>query len=254
MSDKYIEHFNVKIKKSPKIYINIEEYCNYTDKIGSIEKNLIKKITFNYECKEGKEKEKYLNAFNEYLKFPNSHFKDKEHFADEYMKNHINNIKKNYELNMKYFDKLDFTVFNKKLLNFVKKNKFKETIDLYDLSEMSGIYIMVLDKYKQVYIGQSTDMKKRIQGHWSQKMEFQRLIWGNVNTSILSINSFGALDTTRIFYKEIPHYELHNKEEQYVSKFDSQYMLNRTAGGINGEYDKEIRSLKVLANAKERKL
>ena len=44
-------------------------------------------------------------------------------------------------------------------------------------------------------------MKKRILGHWNRQKEFDHLICGKIEESILSIDSFGALDTTRIFYK-----------------------------------------------------
>ena len=109
---------------------------------------------------------------------------------------------KNFDLNMKYFESLDYNDFDKKLKLFVKKNRFIEANNLDDLV-VSGIYILVLDKYKQIYIGMSDNIRKRILNHWSRKKDFDRLIFGKVEKSILSIDSFGALDTTRIFYKKV---------------------------------------------------
>ncbi len=65
--------------------------------------------------------------------------------------------------------------------------------------------MLVLDEYKQVYIGQSTDIKSRILHHRSKKKPFDRLIFGSVENSILSIDSFGALDTTRIYISYKKH-------------------------------------------------
>ena len=52
-----------------------------------------------------------------------------------------------------------------------------------------------------MYIGISNDIKKRILTHWGSKKDFDRLLFGKKENSVLSIDSFGALDTTRIFYK-----------------------------------------------------
>ena len=84
-----------------------------------------------------------------------------------------------------------------------------ETDDLNELAGKQGVYILVLDEYKQAYIGKSEaagGMKQRILNHWSKRKEFGRLLNGKVESSILSIDSFGALDTTRIFYKELKWY------------------------------------------------
>lgn len=159
----------------------------------------------------------------------------------------------NFDLNMKYFDSLDAKDFNNSLDSFVNKFKFTEIFDLNKLDNISGIYILVLDKYKQVYIGKSDNIKKRIQSHWVSKKEFSRLIWGDVNTSIISIDSFCALDTTRIFYKDIKSYELFNAEEKYVKKFKSKYLLNRVAGGID-EIDEHIRNMQLIATSRTRKM
>jgi hypothetical protein len=64
---------------------------------------------------------------------------------------------------------------------------------------VQGAYVMVLDRYKQAYIGQAWDIRARIKRHWSGTKQFDRLIFPDKETSVLSIDSFRALDTTRIF-------------------------------------------------------
>ena len=79
---------------------------------------------------------------------------------------------KNYDLNMSYFSRLDFDEFNKFLLKFVKKHRLIEIDDLGILSGKAGVYMLVLDKYKQAYIGISDSangIKGRILQHWSRK-------------------------------------------------------------------------------------
>ena len=162
----------------------------------------------------------------------------------------------NYDLNMAYFNSLDFDEFNSYLVQQCKKFKFVECHDLTDLDNKMGVYMLVLDDYKQVYIGQSDNIKRRIIIHWNKRKSLERLIFGDVCNSILSIDSFGALDTTRIFYIET--ISTYKTEERIVKKFFSGYMLNRTAGGI-GSYetnsDSEVMAkLSVLANRKTRNL
>lgn len=78
---------------------------------------------------------------------------------------------------------------------------------------------------------------------------------GNVETSILSIDSFGALDTTRIFYKELKWYQdLDKYEGKMVSEFKSEYRLNRVAGGLNAEEEGSLRNLHLLSTIQKRKL
>lgn len=43
-----------------------------------------------------------------------------------------------------------------------------------------------------------------------------------------SIDSFGALNTTRVFYKRT--HDQYKWERKFVDEFDGRYMLNRTGG------------------------
>lgn len=243
----YFIHFNTKIKKTDRNILTRENYCIPTNKLSLSEKKLIKDVKERY-------KDKKVNFYQYYLTIPNEIFADEEHYSDEWVKNHYRNCMKNFDLNMKYFKSLDYNDFDKTLQSFVKKNKFIEVNNLNNL-EVRGIYLLVLDKYKQVYIGISNNIKKRILSHWSRKKEFDRLIFGGVENSILSIDSFGALDTTRIFYKKINSFsDINTSEERCVNKFNKKYLLNRISGGINAEDDEIIRNLKIITSKRKRKL
>lgn len=114
---------------------------------------------------------------------------------------------------------------------------------------------MVLDEYKQVYIG-ITDkgIKERIKQHWNAKKEPERLIFGQAFNSVLSIDSFGALDTTRIYVKTDGN--LFVTENKIVDEFDKRFMLNITMGGIGSSYtytdDEKTALVAIAGNAKRR--
>ena len=137
----------------------------------------------------------------------------------------------NFDKNMAYFNQIAKEEFEDALQMLITSNKkIRQVSDLNDCNKMSGIYVMVLDKYKQVYIGQSRDIKKRIMSHWSKQKSFDRLLFGNVNDSVLSIDSFGALDTTRVFILETDN--LDSYEIKLQKRILSGYKLNRMAGGV----------------------
>lgn len=137
----------------------------------------------------------------------------------------------NFDKNMAYFKQIAMEEFEAALQMLIASNKkIRQVLDLNDCNKMSGIYIMVLDQYKQVYIGQSRDVKKRIMSHWNKQKAFDRLLFGNVNDSVLSIDSFGALDTTRVFALETDNLDAY--EIKLQKKILSGYKLNRMAGGV----------------------
>jgi hypothetical protein len=166
-----------------------------------------------------------------YIKVSNkSSFGNGKVYDDSFINKHIEYCLYNYDLNIEYFRSLSKEEFNIELINFVSKTKFfKEITDLVPLSGISGYYIMVLDEYSLAYIGRGIDIKKRIQAHWSRQMDFDRLIFGSKENSILSIDSFRAHDTTRIFV--YPTYEHEEYEDKFINLFNNNYLLNRTSGG-----------------------
>lgn len=234
----YINHFNTKIRKTIHNKLTRENYCIPTNKIS-------------YVCRRSL---KHYIDFHDY-KVPNEYYIDENTYSDKFVREHYNKCIYNYDLNMKYFSSLVHSEFDKYLNSFVLKNRFEEIYDLKDVDKKRGIYILVLDEYNQVYIGMSEDVKKRIIAHWHTKKDFDRLIFGMENTSILSIESFGALDTTRIFFKEIKSFfDINTQEYKAISKFKSIYKLNRIDGGINGEENSIIRKLEILGSAQKRKM
>lgn len=152
-------------------------------------------------------------------------------YSDEWCQKHKEMCLYNFDKNINYFKSLDKSEFNSWLNAFISKNSyFTEITNLNDCDGKSGYYIMVLGEYKQVYIGTTKNIKKRIMSHWSTTKQFDRLVFGSYEDSIISIDSFRALDTTRIFvyYTE----KIFENEDELINKIPSKYCLNRTAGGI----------------------
>jgi len=174
-----------------------------------------------------------------------------EHYAKQRIKAAIN-----YDANMEYFRQIDIDEFGRCLEKMCKKHSFEECFDLKHLNGVSGLYILVLDEFKQVYIGKSNDIKKRIQQHWNDKKSLERLIYGDICSSILPIDAFGALDTTRVFYMKSGGFRMGLLEEKIVGDFDVRFTLNRTAGGIGSHAtytdDKMSSQLAIVANRKKR--
>lgn len=91
--------------------------------------------------------------------------------------------------------------FENQINLFIKKFKgFKEVYDLNDCNFI-GFYLMILDDYKQVYLGVSNNIKKRIVQHWNRKVKKEYLS-SKVNGYGIGIDSFKPYDTTRIFVKK----------------------------------------------------
>ncbi len=160
----------------------------------------------------------------------------------------------NFDLNMAFYEKLDRNEFNEEIEHFISTNtKFVEVKDLKKYKSATGIYIMVLDEYKQIYIGITNSsklgIKGRIQQHWSATKTLDRLIFGGIDKSILSIDSFRHLDTTRIFVcTDINEEDLDSEEFNLTENaFSSKFKANRVPGG---HYD----LLDILTSKKSRDL
>ena len=139
----------------------------------------------------------------------------------------------NYDLNMQYFSMIDTEQFNRSLESFFEQYKrFKEVFDLNEYSAVEGYYIMVLDEYKQVYIGKTKDIKKRIMRHWSNTIGFDCILLPMYayKTSCFSIDFFRALDTTRIFAwkKRVTD----GMERKMIRDFPSEFCTNRIGGDV----------------------
>lgn len=171
---------------------------------------------------------------NTLLKFPMDIYADEDGriYSDEWCKKQLDNCLKNFDLNMEYFSLLNHDEFNMEITKFLKSNEcFVEVFDLNLYDEKSGYYIMILDEYCQLYIGTTDNIKKRIRQHWNKSKSFDRLLFpmGAVDTSVFSIDSFRAFDTTRILaYTTKRTFDL---EDKFMNQFSSKYVCNRLGGG-----------------------
>ena len=232
-----ILHFGVRIKKSENNKIARESYA-IIDKKSSI---WTPSTPSRYSDPEKRRK----------------YFEDEECriYSDSFCEEWQEKCLINFDKNMAFFAQIPSTDFEEALHQIIKSNKtIKQVLDLNECKEICGVYIMVLDEYKQIYIGQAQDIKKRIMSHWSKRKQFDRLLFGNVNDSVLSIDSFGALDTTRIFVLETDSLDYY--EVKLQKKIPSAFKLNRMGGGVPEDQldlitkalDRNTHSLKAFHN------
>lgn len=159
-------------------------------------------------------------------------YEDDEHrvYSDEFCELQREAALENFDLNKAFFRKLSGKDFLDALNGLLETHKkLKPITDLSAWDGVEGVYVLVLDFYKQAYIGQAYDIRARIKRHWSGTHNFDRLIFGTKETSVLSIKSFRALDTTRIFAaKTTRGLQL---EERLVKAVPPDFLLNRVPGG-----------------------
>lgn len=140
---------------------------------------------------------------DEYWAYCDQFYDDPEHrfSTDEWCQEHREAALENFDLNMAYFKSLDHDEFEMAVQALLEVHKpLRQYDDLTELKSKKGLYVMILDDYCQAYIGitgADGGIQKRIRQHWTKQKAFDRLLWGGVHTSILSIDSFQALDTTR---------------------------------------------------------
>lgn len=156
----------------------------------------------------------------------------RKYYTEEWCLKHQKKCLENYDLNMKFFSELNHDDFNDKIEQFLRKySKFEKIEDLKQYDDVSGYYVMILDSYCQLYLGTTENILRRIRQHWNKRISFDRLLFPmNVVTgSVISIDSFRALDTTRIYvYKSITF----EKENEYIQFFPRKYVCNRIGGNI----------------------
>lgn len=165
----------------------------------------------------------------------NDNYEDADHriYTDEWCANYQKLALENYDLNMRFFASLDHDEFDQALQRAVKSQPgMREVTDLAEWDGVPGLYIMVLDEYCQAYVGAASStggIMRRIKQHWTRSQPFDRLLWGGVTESILAIDSFRALDTTRLFAtKTTGAFE---GENPLIDQFPPKFLLNRLRGG-----------------------
>lgn len=183
--------------------------------------------------------------------------------SSEELKLKLEKVMTRFDLNMRYFKSLSWDKFNEELSKFVISNNFYEINDLNYVEDIAGYYVMVLDNYCQIYIGVSSrghGIKRRVPQHWSRQIPLDRLRGGYSGS--LAIDSFRALDTTRIFvcpddqYNFFEDYTLNEYlEGRLVAKFPVDYCLNQSMVHIPKEFfferlsERDLRDLKVYTKS-----
>lgn len=137
----------------------------------------------------------------------------------------------NFDYNMNFYSKLSKIEFDDMIGNLIKESSFVEIANLQEYSEVSGLYAMIIGEYCQIYIGKADNIKKRILRHWSQIMPLDRLIFGDIKCSRIGIDSFRALDTSKILVYPLKLDEAAVLEKEYIEKISDKFLINRTIGG-----------------------
>lgn len=159
-------------------------------------------------------------------------YRDEEYsqHSDAYLLVQRDRALRNFDLSMEYFKTLPVDEFELALNHvLINGRTFKPVTSLSDWNEVAGAYVMVFDNYKQFYIGQARDIRKRIKQHWSGRKSFDRLIFGTPYDSILPMDELRALDTTRIYAARSSN--PYAVEERAEKAADQRFCLNRMAGG-----------------------
>lgn len=144
----------------------------------------------------------------------------------------INNSLRNFDLNINYFHGLNEEDFLNNLKKYVMNNNmFEKVDDLSKYNKNQGIYILVLEKYKQIYIGQTTrNLRDRIVRHWRNELPLLKTPF--IRSGILPIDCFGALDTSMIYvYKSSNQDEIDQLESDLIENFPLNFIMNKTIGG-----------------------
>lgn len=178
-------------------------------------------------------------------------YADAEHtiHSDEYMQRQRARALENFDLNMAFYAQIPQQDFDDALAAVLAAHRqLKPVTDLRKLDDVQGAYVLVLDGYRQAYVGQSWDMRRRIKSHWAGTKPFDRLLWGGVHESVLPIDAFRPLDTTRIFAART--HDSFTLEHKLERAFPADFLLNRIHGGeMNG-----FRALFIAGEMKRREL
>ena len=155
-------------------------------------------------------------------------------YSEKYYLNQIELLKLNYRINVEHFASLDYKEFKHEVDSFLKKHKRFKEITFLDEACFRGCYLIILEEYKQVYIGKSNFIAERLHEHLTRNKNFDRRIFGNANESKISIDSFGYLDISRIFVCDLSNAKspIETYEEKYISCFSNKFLANRLAGDM----------------------
>ena len=187
-----------------------------------------------------------LNRENFAIVNNKSSFGNGKIYDDEWCEEKYNRCMQNYDINMQRLFSLNSQDFENEINKFLELHPlFEEVTDLKKYDGVSGYYMMVLDNYCQVYIGTTGNIKQRIVNHWNKIVPFDRVIFGNVETSIISIDSYRACDTTRIYVYRTN--DTYTNEDEIINSINPIYCCNRTKGGNLSGLGEAIANRKVYS-------
>jgi hypothetical protein len=159
-------------------------------------------------------------------------YQDEEHtrHSDTYLLVQRDQALVNYDLSMQYFESLDDNEFHDALARVLASDPALESVSsLPAWHEAAGVYVMVFDKFRQFYVGQAVDIRKRVKQHWNSYKPFDRLVFGSLYNSIFPVDALHALDTTRIYALRTS--ERFEAEARIEDAADRRFCLNRMMGG-----------------------
>lgn len=134
-----------------------------------------------------------------------------------------------FDLSMRYFASLDIRSFEKALSHVLAQADLCPVASLPDWDSASGVYVMVFDEYRQFYVGQAYDIRRRVKDHWIRRKSFDRLLFGDKYASIFPVDEFRPLDNTQLFaMRSDSPFDL---ESDLVAASDPRFTLNRIDGG-----------------------
>lgn len=162
-------------------------------------------------------------------------------YSDAFLLSQRDDALINFDLSMQYFSSLDQNDFSASVETLLQSTKpIWEVTSLAKYDGSPGVYIMIFDDYKQYYVGQSTNIRKRIKSHWTARKSFGRLLFGSPFDSVFPVDAFRALDNTRLYVAST--HDVYGVEKLVVEASDPRFSLNRVSGG-------DIGTIGVLADA-----
>ena len=165
-------------------------------------------------------------------------FRDEEQtrFSDVFLLWNRDQALRNLDLSLAYFDTLAVDEFETAIAKVLVKGRSLRPVDnLADWEGVEGVYVMVFDRLKQIYVGQSINVRKRVRQHWVGRKSFDRLVFGTPYDSILPVDELRALDTTRLYAaRSLNRYALEERIERVA---DPRFTLNRSSGGAFNPFE-----------------
>lgn len=130
------------------------------------------------------------------------HKKRTDEYGNERYKEYIHDIDKyvqNVSINLESFLKLNKNDFESEIGRIVSKYHFVQVENISSFKNC--LYLVILDDYKQFYVGKSErSLKNRMRKHWTAKIVPGRHLWdGGFESSRIKFDDFKIFDTTRIF-------------------------------------------------------